>query len=115
MESDKRRQKRFSLELSAELTVLDEGEQKRESHAYHTRDISSSGAFFLNSTAMPLDSMVDIELDWPLDKLKKIEGKRAQVKLSGLVVRVEGNGMGVSFDEEYEISPINGQEGSLGE
>ncbi len=89
------------------MTLIQETGDQEASHAFQTRNISSTGGYFQNEKALPLSSLVEIDLVLPLDQLKELSGNRAWIKLSGQVVRVEGNGMGVSFDEEYEIVPLD--------
>ena len=43
----------------------------------------------------------------PLDKLREIKGNRVHIKVSGLVVRANEKGMGICFDEKYEINPLD--------
>jgi hypothetical protein len=100
-----RRTERFELELPAELAAagLSESEAKI---AAKTVDVSAGGAFFLTKKSVSVGTPVEIELLLPLDKLKKIKGKRAQIKVSGIVVRSVKKGLAVCFDENYEILPL---------
>ncbi len=104
---EKRKSARFNLNLTASVTVVEETGLRETPHDFHTRDISTTGGYFQNENALPLSSLVEIDLVLPLDQLKDLPGNRARVRLSGQVVRVQGNGMGVSFDEEYEIEPLS--------
>jgi hypothetical protein len=49
---------------------------------------------------------MQVDLVLPLDELKKIEGKRANIKLKGAVIRTGEKGMAIIFDKKYRISPM---------
>lgn len=104
-ELESRRTERFALELTAELATAELSESEAKIIA-KTVDVSAGGAFFRTKQAVSVGTPVDIELVLSLDKLKKIKGKRAQIKVSGVVVRSVEQGLAVCFDEDYEILPL---------
>lgn len=104
MGSERRRRERFTFELPAQILVGKNGHS--ESFESRTRDVSSGGAFFETDQPLAIGTELKIELVLSLEKLRKIQGKHALIKLSGKVVRTEEGGVGVCFDESYRISPL---------
>ena len=106
-ELGKRKMERFSLELPARISIAGKAEKKEpESLECITSDISAGGAFFHTDQPLPVGTEMHIDLVLPLDELKKIEGKRASIKVKGAVVRIGEKGMAICFDEKYKISPL---------
>ncbi|MDO9514872.1 MAG: PilZ domain-containing protein [Syntrophales bacterium] len=106
-EFGKRKLERFSLELPARIFVDGEGEEADFLDAV-TSDISAGGAFFHTDTPLPVGTEMYVDLILPLDELKKIEGKRANIKVKGSVIRTGARGMAISFDKKYRIVPMPG-------
>lgn len=104
-EFGKRKLERFPLELPARIFVNGEGKGADCLDAV-TCDISAGGAFFHTDTPLPVGTEMYVDLVLPLDELKKIEGKRANIKVRGAVVRTGERGMAISFDKKYRISPM---------
>jgi len=104
----KRRMERFSLGLPARISITGKAEKEEpESLECITSDISAGGAYFHTDQPLPIGTEMHIDLILPLDELKKIEGKKASIKVKGAVVRIGGKGMAICFDEEYKISPLS--------
>jgi c-di-GMP-binding flagellar brake protein YcgR len=101
----KRKLERFSLKLPARISV-DCKDEEAACFEVITSDISAGGAFFYTDTPLPVGTRMDVDLILPLDELKKIEGKRANIKVKGAVIRTDEGGMAISFDRKYRISPI---------
>jgi hypothetical protein len=47
-----------------------------------------------------------MDLILPLDRLKKLEGKRACIKVNGKVLRTGSEGMAIRFNKRYKIVPL---------
>jgi len=101
----KRKLERFSLELPARIYVIGDKDEP-DSLAATTSDISASGAFFHTDKPLPLGTEMNIDLVLPLDELKKIEGKKASIKVKGAVIRIDESGMAISFAKGFQVSPI---------
>ena len=101
---EKRKIDRFSLELSALLSVKDENGKQRSIEVM-TGDISSGGAFFRTNTPFSVGTDVKMDLILPSDKFKKLGGKRSRINVSGSVIRTNALGMAVCFDKKYRIEP----------
>ncbi len=102
---DKRRLERFNLGLSSQISVGTGLDQ--EIINILTRDISSDGAYFHTEVPLPVGTAVKIDLIISLDELKKIESRKALIKVSGEVVRSENKGMAICFEKDYKIMPID--------
>jgi hypothetical protein len=99
---EERRAERYTLELSAKLSISSESSDP-ENIALKTTDISSSGAFFNTNRPLPLGTEVKLDMVLPLDKLKKLKGKKAKIVVNGAVMRIDKRGMAICFDENYQI------------
>lgn len=99
----KRSMERFELELPAKLTVCTDADECIDCS---TTDICAGGAYFRVDQPFPVGTEVDINIILPLDELKRLEGKRALINVSGIVIRATDNGMAVYFDEDYKITPV---------
>ncbi|MEE8400068.1 MAG: PilZ domain-containing protein [Desulfobacterales bacterium] len=106
LETGKREMERFSLELPAKISVVGEKEEASPIEAT-TTDICAGGAFFHTDRPLPVGTKMHFDLVLSLEDLKKLEGKRASIQIKGAVVRVSEEGMAISFDENYEISPLD--------
>ena len=114
VEGEKRGLERFELEIPAKIKVISP-QQEDISLDLLTSDISSGGAFFY--TKQPLEKGTDVKIDLilPINKLiKKIDDlagdfQHTYIKISGKVLRTESRGMAIVFNEDYEISPWQGE------
>ncbi|TFG92731.1 MAG: PilZ domain-containing protein [Syntrophobacterales bacterium] len=102
----KRKLERFPLELPARIFVNGDGGEEADCLDAVTCDISAGGAFFHTDTPLPVGTEMDVDLILPLDEWKKIQGKRANIKVKGAVVRSGESGMAIIFDKKYRISPM---------
>ena len=110
---DKRKLERFNLEIPAHIKII-KSNQKDERVDALTRDICSGGAFLKTDLRLPVGTDISVDLILPLDKFKQIkEGSMVHISVTGKVLRANPVGMGVRFDESYEIRPW--QEGSAPE
>ncbi len=103
---EKRKTERFFMDLKVRLDVFVQEEPSQSRQYGRTRDISSSGTFIRTDPLLPMNTLVDLEMVLPLDRLKKVQGDAARICLSGFVIRAEDQGIGIRFDEEYAISPM---------
>ncbi|MBW2091635.1 MAG: PilZ domain-containing protein [Deltaproteobacteria bacterium] len=105
LDMERRKIERFSLELPGRVSVVDE-EIIKESIELLTRDICAGGAFFYTEEPLAVGTSVRIDLVLSLEKLKKLEGKKALIKVSGKVIRSEMKGMAICFNEDYQLSSL---------
>jgi len=99
---DERKLERFTLELAATISIAGE-EDAEKKLKFNTDDISAGGAFFNTQKPLPVGTQIKLDMVLPLDKLKKLKGRRAIIEVSGAVVRIDQEGMAVSFKKDYQI------------
>lgn len=99
---EKRAMERFPLELPAELSVIGENGDKG-SRELLTNNICAGGAFFETNQPLPVGTVLKMDLVLSLVELKKLEGKKTHIKISGVVIRTDPEGMAVRFQEKYQI------------
>jgi hypothetical protein len=122
MEShDRRSQERFSFDIQAKLSAEIKSEGKKITEETMATNISSGGAFVTTHLQIPLASKVYLEflVDYEqlkmlrfilsLESLKSFTGKKIWIKATGIVIRIEEKGIGIIFDQDYQLSPMNGQ------
>ena len=103
---EKRKLERFNLEVSAKIGVLSTTEDTERLDLL-TSNVCSGGAYFKTAQPLPVDTEISVELVLPLDKFKKQPSAyaKAQIRLTGKVLRAESNGMGICFEKDYQIQP----------
>ncbi len=104
-EEEKRRLQRFNLRLSARIYPT-KNEAAPETITAPTANICAGGVLFEGEIGLAPGSEVELEIVLHLDELEKLQGKKAQIKLSGVVLRSDGQGTAIAFDEKYEIEPM---------
>lgn len=116
--AERRVYERFSMQIQTKVTA-ETLSGKTPMMEFLTANISAGGAFIETDHPLPLVSKVRLEFLLSLDDLKALKfilsletlkswkGKRVWVSASGIVARCEANGMGIMFDENYQISPMN--------
>lgn len=102
---DERKEERFTLELTATISMHGV-ENDDASIELQTSDVSAGGAFFNTVQPLPIGTEVKIDMIIPLDKLKKLKGKRAKIEVAGAVIRSDEKGMAISFGKNYQISRV---------
>jgi hypothetical protein len=104
---ERRKIERFDLALPALIEVIDTLQtKKKEIHDLLTKDICEEGAFFHSPQPLPERTEVKIDLILPLNRLERIKEKRSHIRVKGVVLRSEANGMAIRFQKGYKISPL---------
>lgn len=103
---EKRKLERFNMEIPGTVSIKASGAKKKLELV--TRDICSEGAYFKTEQAVPIGTEVQIDLVLPLKKFKMLPEhcEKVLVTLSGKVLRIEPGGIGVCFDEAYDMRPL---------
>lgn len=116
-EHEQRTHQRYSLQIQCKMTA-ETLSGKTPMMEFLTANISAGGAFVETNTPLPLASKVRLEFllsmedlqtlkfILSLETLKSWKGKRVWISASGIVARHETGGMGIMFDENYQISPM---------
>jgi len=104
---ERRRLERFELNAPARVIVQTEGGTKEELDLM-TKDVSSGGAFLFSAQPLAEGVNVKMELLISLDMLQKLAGekKAAKIKVKGMVIRVDAEGIAIRFDSTYKITAI---------
>lgn len=103
-ETEKRKQERLTLKLPITLTLESENGEERILELA-SNDICSGGVFVETNEPLLVGSSLRIDIVLPLDELKKLDGKRAHIKVSGAILRASEHGVAIKFNEDYEILP----------
>ncbi len=123
---ERRLQERFFLQLKAELSTEEEGAEAPVIEDIILDNISSGGAFIITQQKFPMASKVYVEftIDFEnlqklrfilsLDSLRSLKGKQVRVKAGAIVIRAEKNGVGIIFDTDYQLNPMQVGKPDLG-
>ena len=99
---ERRKLERFILKIPAEIIAETTDQMRRVLHL-RTRDISSDGAFFYGEYPLPKGTPVKLALTLSAERLKRLVGAQAHVKISGIVKRSEPSGMAIRFNKDYHM------------
>lgn len=118
MSADERRaHERFSIPIQAKMTALTLSGETPPLE-FLTANISAGGAFIKTKHPLPLVSKVRLEFLLSLEDLQALrfvlsletlkawKGTRVWVRASGIVTRCNADSMGIMFDENYQLSPM---------
>jgi hypothetical protein len=103
---EKRKVERFDLQLEAFISGPGEVPEIK-SGSLITRDISMSGVFLITDRPLPVGSKISVDLILTLGGTKKSDSQKAWIKASGKVLRTDGQGMAVCFDDQSRILPLS--------
>lgn len=116
--NERRIQERFSLELRVKFSTESDSTEKKIKEETIAANISSGGAFLTTKRKLPLATRIYLEFQIDIEELKKLrfilsleslrscKGKKIWVKATGIVIRCEEDGVGIIFDENYQLSPM---------
>jgi hypothetical protein len=82
-----------------------------------TKDISSAGAYLYCCSQHPVEgARVKMELLISLENLSKLAGLqgKAKIKLRGMVVRVDAEGIAIRFESKYKITALDNGDRDIG-
>ena len=103
-ERNQRNNERFSIGLPIRLVVSKEAEPEIIESV--TQNISASGALVQSSEPIPIGTEVELDLIIPLEDLRQMSGKKARIKISGSVVRLDPQCVAIKFGEQYKVLPV---------
>jgi hypothetical protein len=101
-----RRLERFDLELCSKLLIREGDEDEPRVIDLTTENVSAGGAFFATDKPLSAGTEVRMELVIPLDRLKKVNTKKACIMIRGKVLRAGSGGIAVTFGNRYKIVPV---------
>ena len=103
---EKRKVERFDLKIKTILNVQDVTIVDKQLMCL-SRNISCAGVFLDTENPLPLGTKVDLNLMLNQHAFgSKTEEDKINIITSGKVVRTNGHGMAVEFDELYKITPL---------
>jgi Tfp pilus assembly protein PilZ len=104
---EKRKLERFDLEIPSTIESLDQS-SKTDVVESLTSNICSGGAYFKTNQPLAVGTEIKIDLFLPLNKFKRLKSicEKVHIDLRGIVLYSDPHGMGVCFDENYEIRPL---------
>ena len=103
--NERRKLERFNLVIPTRL-VLTNNNQEAEVFEINTCNISAGGAFFKTTHRIPKGICVNLNFVLPIENLARILGVTSFVKIKGKIIRVDMEGIAVSFERNYKIIPF---------
>jgi len=115
---ERRLQPRFFFEIQAKMSADADLDGNKVSEEITATNISSGGAFLTTDRKIPLASKVYLEFLVDYEQLKQLRfilsheslksfsGKHIWVNATGIVIRLEKGGVGIIFDQDYQLSPM---------
>lgn len=101
---EKRSMERFNLELKARVSLTSNDRDQKWINVM-TSNICASGTFLRTQHPLGVGVRLTFEAILPLRE-KDSKVKNSLIKTSGVVIRTEGAGMALRFDDEYQILPL---------
>lgn len=117
---EQRLQERFSMQLPVKVFIEASNNGREVQFESVTANISSGGAFITTDTPLPVSAKVSLEFLISIEELQKLkfvlsletlrrfENKPVWVMASGVIIRHESKGMAIIFDDDYQLSPMQG-------
>lgn len=105
---ERRKVERFELSLQASVSVCG-GELSNAPVFLTTKDISMTGAYFKTPDPLPVGTKVDVDMLLRLGDVSSAGARKAWVKASGAVYRIDPSGMVIRFDKDSKILPFTAE------
>jgi hypothetical protein len=105
LSTDKRRLQRFRIGVPAHIEARSGLAQSIHMDLL-SRDVCADGAFFLTTRPLDIDTRVWVKMQLIPRKLAGNRGKRAQITITGTVLRADASGMAIRFNPNYQMSPL---------
>jgi hypothetical protein len=104
--NERRKFKRYDLEVPATIETLD-GTAKKKTLSLNATNVCAGGAYFRTPHALTEGTEVRVEMILTINGLKILrEENRSRILVAGTVLRSGENGMAIRFSEDYSISPL---------
>ena len=103
---DKRQVERFDLNLET-FVLANHDTPKTQPQMLMTRDVSMNGVYLLTDEPFPIGTEVKVDVILPLESLMPSVNQKALIKASGEVLRTDGKGMAIRFDENSRFLPFS--------
>jgi len=106
MSPDKRKFKRFDLDLPTKIEVVSPKNTDEQVLSVTTKNICEGGAWFITSQPLPPGTKVRVHLTLPLNGLDMVKEKKTYLNAKGRVLRSGPEGMAVSFDKGFKLQSL---------
>lgn len=103
--NDRRRQERFNLIVPTRLVIINNG-QDCEVIEVNISNISAGGVYLKTQQNIPESTEVSMSFVLPIEKIARVLGVNSFVKIKGNVIRVDMDGVAISFKGDYKIMPF---------
>ena len=100
---EQRAMKRFNVKLPVHLNLYEE-EAEADPIILSTNNVSADGAYLRTDAPLQIGTKVRGCLILPF--ITEKNARRNAVEITGSVIRVEDNGMAISFDRVYQFRSI---------
>ena len=101
---ERRKLERYNLVIPTRIVLTNSG-QESEVFEINTCNISAGGAFFKTAHKIPIGTDLNMNFVLPIEKLARLLGVNSFVKVKGKIIRIDMEGIAVSFNKKYEIIP----------
>jgi c-di-GMP-binding flagellar brake protein YcgR len=98
---ERRKYERFDLKLPATIEV--QTSKGKETFDFVISNISSEGCFIHIYEPFPEGTEVRLKVIVTSESLRELTGAQGLIKVGGRVVRSNFIGMGICFDEEFQL------------
>ena len=105
---ERRKIERYDLKLQGFVSVSGAEQTKRPVYL-ETKDVSKNGAYFITPDPLPVGTKVDVDLILKVGDVSSAAAKKAWIKASGAVYRIDQRGMVIRFDEDSKILPFSAE------
>lgn len=104
--AERRQQTRFPIHLEVSYQLQAKYKKSGDVGIGRTKNISSRGACFSTERTLPVHSIIELRLEWPV----RLDRLRLKLVVQGRIVRSDESGTGVRFiSHEFRIGPIADQ------
>ena len=104
--SDKRKMERYELKLPATICFKKNNGSKTATIAKcKTKNVCAGGAFFYTDKPFKIDTKVDVGMRIAFHNSMNNTVLKSNVEVTGVVGRIENEGMVVKFGKKYKLTP----------
>lgn len=108
--SEKRSAERFEIEVPVRLRFTGSAGDDGKNMVFRSMNVSERGAMIGSRIPLEVGTVMEMDLDIPLDRLRRLGGCRARVQVRGQVVRTTHKGAAFSFQGEADFVYLDEQE-----
>ena len=102
---ERRSNTRYELQVTSKISYVSDGSSIGQDVV--SKDVSSTGAFFMTETPPPAGTNIRIEIVLPISRIKPNCPSDSRMHCEGKIVRREIDGIAVQFTTPCEIIPQN--------